>query len=134
MVRHTFCLVMTYSYEKTNFSSSNRLSFASGYRRKLKETDPHRLEQRQKAIDKGKNTRAYAHYLKTVPKCVWEKQALRTLLSLSLLRQGPEPERPFLCREVRPTGTSEDEKRYPRTPDKYEIVSKRGWDGKVLSP
>ena len=39
-----------------------------GYRRKLREEDPHRLEQRQKAIDKGKNTRAYANYLKVVPK------------------------------------------------------------------
>ena len=40
----------------------------TGYRRKLREEDPHRLEQRQKAIDKGKNTRAYAHYLKVIPK------------------------------------------------------------------
>ena len=43
-------------------------TLSAGYRRKLKETDPHRLEQRQKAIDKGKNTRAYANYLNVIPK------------------------------------------------------------------
>ena len=34
-------------------------------------------------------------------------------------------------RMERPSGTAQDEERFPRTPDKFEITSKRGWEGKV---
>ena len=33
-----------------------------------RETDPRRLEQRQKQIDFGKNTRGYARYVAAVPR------------------------------------------------------------------
>ena len=33
-----------------------------------RETDPRRLEQRQKQIDYGKNTNGYVRYLKIIPK------------------------------------------------------------------
>lgn len=81
--------------------SSAEYDVEDGYRHKLRETDAHRLEQRQKGIDKGKNTRAYHNYIKSMPKA------------------------------IRPVGTSADEEKYPRTPDKFEITSKRGWEGKV---
>lgn len=36
--------------------------------KKCVETDPHRLVQRQKQIDFGKNTVGYENYIKAVPK------------------------------------------------------------------
>lgn len=37
-------------------------------KKKRVETDPHRLVQRQKQIDFGKNTVGYENYIKAVPK------------------------------------------------------------------
>lgn len=42
----------------------------------MRETDEHRLDQRQKGIDKGKNTRAYHNYIKMMPKYVATFSAL----------------------------------------------------------
>jgi hypothetical protein len=36
----------------------------------VEETDPHRLRQRQKQVDYGKNTLGYDRYTQLVPKCV----------------------------------------------------------------
>jgi hypothetical protein len=53
---------------KTNSLLVTCFPFAAGYRPKLRETDDHRLDQRQKGIDKGKNTAAYHNYIKMMPK------------------------------------------------------------------
>jgi hypothetical protein len=60
----------------------------------LKETDPHRLSQRQKQIDFGKNTVGYQTYIQLVPK--------------NQRKRGD-----------------------PKTPNKYQVCSKRSWDGQV---
>ena len=57
-------------------------------------TDPHRLQQRQRQIDIGKNTPGYQHYVQSVA------------------RNARTPE-------------------MPRTPDKFQVCSKRSWDGQV---
>ena len=41
---------------------------AAPAREAARETDPRRLEQRQKQIDFGKNTRGYARYVAAVPR------------------------------------------------------------------
>jgi len=61
---------------------------------KPKESDEHRLSQRQKQIDYGKNTVGYENFIKLIPK---DKRL----------------------------------KEHPRTPDKYQVCSKRAWDGQV---
>jgi len=61
---------------------------------KPKESDEHRLSQRQKQIDYGKNTVGYENFVKLIPK---DKRL----------------------------------KEHPRTPDKYQVCSKRAWDGQV---
>lgn len=47
------------------------LEWRTGVRRtEAIETDPHRIAQRQKQIDYGKNTLGYQRYTEEVPKCV----------------------------------------------------------------
>lgn len=61
-----------------------------------RETNQHRLAQRQKQIDYGKNTVGYDEYIRRVPK-----------------------------------HTRDPRKRHLSTPDKYEKMSKRNWEGNM---
>ncbi|KAK9914794.1 hypothetical protein WJX75_000623 [Coccomyxa subellipsoidea] len=67
----------------------------------MKETDPHRLEQRLRQITYGKNTLGYASYTKAIPK---EK------------RRRPK---------------KGEENTHPTTPDIHQMCSKRAFDGQV---
>ncbi|KAF0684115.1 Aste57867_23902 [Aphanomyces stellatus] len=75
-----------------------------------KETDPHKLAQRQKQIDFGKNTIGYDRYIEAVPKYVWTPFAFQMTIS---------------CRSRRKRNV------HPSTPDKYAVASKRAWDGRI---
>lgn len=77
-----------------------------------RELDAHRLAQRQKQIDFGKNTIGYDLYLKAVPKCVGGCLALVPDLTA------------WRARSVRKRGD-------PQTPNKCQDMSKRRWDGLV---
>ena len=57
--------------EAEGSSSSSRpaaAAAAKGGDAPARETDPHRLQQRQKQVDMGKNTLGYQRYLDAVPK------------------------------------------------------------------
>jgi histone RNA hairpin-binding protein len=52
-----------------DFSKEFEVDYAAPTAQEVqRETDPHRLAQRQKQVDIGKNTRAYARYCELVPK------------------------------------------------------------------
>ncbi|CAK0781821.1 hypothetical protein CVIRNUC_005479 [Coccomyxa viridis] len=74
---------------------------------KAKETDPRRLETRQKQISFGKNTIGYSEYRKAVPKHIGVPHNAPT----------PKPKHQHLP--------------HPTTPDIYQICSKRSFDGQV---
>lgn len=56
------------------------------------EADPHRLSQRQKQVDYGKNTLGYDRYIQLVPKCVFpcltHAAARAVCLSLCMMYAG----------------------------------------------
>jgi len=78
--------------EVENIQTSRK--FLKDKKEKPRESDDHRLSQRQKQIDYGKNTVGYENFIKLITK---EKRL----------------------------------KEHPRTPDKYQVCSKRAWDGQV---
>ena len=52
-----------------DFSKEFEVDYAAPDKQEAqRETDPHRLSQRQKQVDIGKNTRAYVRYIELVPK------------------------------------------------------------------
>jgi len=79
--------------DETENSAQNKKTLKDK-KEKPKESDEHRLSQRQKQIDYGKNTVGYENFIKLIPK---DKRL----------------------------------KEHPRTPDKYQVCSKRAWDGQV---
>jgi len=80
--------------DETENTSQTKKVLLKDKKEKPKEGDDHRLNQRQKQIDYGKNTDGYTNYTALIPK---DKRL----------------------------------KEHPRTPDKYQICSKRAWDGQV---
>lgn len=95
------------SYSLTLSSITERLNKAD------RETDNHRLHQRQKQIDYGKNTSGYLNYVAGVP--MYVSSLLFRLASEHFLT------RIFLCSDSR---TKSD----PWTPDIYKKYPKRVWD------
>ena len=70
---------------------------------RVQEQDPHRLSQRQKQIDYGKNTSGYARYRRLVP----------------------------VDRRRRRGAVDGEGRRHPRTPDVHQQCSKRSWMGQL---
>ena len=81
------------------------------------ESDPLVLQRRQKQIDYGKNTLAYDNYINLIPRCV-VPLTVRVLWMTETF---------FLSLPIR----EERKKEHPKTPNKYEKYSRRGWDGTV---
>lgn len=104
----------------------------AGVRKRLRETDPHRLSQRQKAIDKGKNTRSYQLFLQKVPRSARGRPHNTPWPALHcegrLLAVGET--RGCQRRHLRGDPGSQ----HARTPDKYEVCSAKAWLGKVQAP
>ena len=61
-------------------------------------------------------------------------EPLQNLLPVVPATWGACVMRPFFvpCRCKRPLGTAEDEWKFPRTPDRHEVCSKKAWEGKVV--
>jgi histone hairpin-like RNA-binding protein len=121
------------------------------------ETDAHRLKQRQKQIDIGKNTPGYASYVAKVPKYVlrplyWSPPS-PVLTSCALVdahlvshcqspRLLPKPQSHMMLptrwfshlshpSALLSSCRSQRTKNLPRTPDKSQVCSKRSWDGQI---
>jgi histone RNA hairpin-binding protein len=88
--------------------SKTRTPGSSPYRSK-RETDPHRISQREKQLSMGKNTVGYQLYTAAIARCVCSFFFFFILL---------------IERDARSTVD-------PRTPDAYQVCSKRSWDGQV---
>lgn len=82
------------------------------------EIDPHRISQRQKQIDFGKNTVGYQRYRQAVPKYV-DRSSNHTKHTNSRTHLKCTH-----CREQRRRG-------HPHTPDVHQKTSKRAFDGQV---
>lgn len=73
---------------------------------------PHRLEQRQKQIDFGKNTVGYQKYIQTVPRSANAKLLFNNKQFVCLVRW-------------------ERKSSHPVTPDKHKAASTRAWQGQM---
>ena len=99
-----------------------------------KERDPHRLSQRLKQIEYGKNTTGYARYRKMVKK---SERKLRIRTNRSFHEHVDKEQKP----EIKENGGNGDvqqndhqereEQEDPVTPDIHQICSKRSFDGQV---
>lgn len=91
------------------------------------ETDPHRIAQRQKQIDYGKNTLGYARYTEEVPKCA---PSLIFIAASDALCHSASTDAVHCCRHLR-RKISTTITKHPDTPDVTQICSKRSFDGQA---
>ena len=111
-------------------------SYSSGStpEREGKLLDPHRLQQRQKQIDYGKNTSGYERYIQLVPRSVSNQPVLHSCcinrvskLQLFSWSCSPLKQLVFVALLRRWKRSKFD----PKTPEKSKNCSTRSWQGQI---